>query len=99
MLVAASVLTWSGAARADVPAQQDLVADHHRRDDVGILLGETDDDRNLVEVFQAVAAEPLVQRLEVNLGMRERHDKEQAVLLVLEEQVLGVPAGQLAFQA
>jgi hypothetical protein len=48
---------------------------------------------------QAVAAEPLVQRLEVNLGMPQRHDKEQAVFLVLEEQVLGVPAWQLALQA
>ena len=28
----------------------------------------------------------------------ERHDKEQAVLLVLEEQVLGMPAGQLALE-
>ena len=28
----------------------------------------------------------------------QRHDKEQAALLVLEKQVLGVPAGQLALQ-
>ena len=32
------------------------------------------------------------------MGAAQRHDKEQPVLLVLEEQVLGVPAGQLALQ-
>ena len=32
------------------------------------------------------------------MGVAQRHDKEQPVLLVLEEQVLGVPAGQLALE-
>ena len=32
------------------------------------------------------------------MGAAQRHDKEQPALLVLEEQVLGVPAGQLALQ-
>ena len=31
--------------------------------------------------------------------MPQRDDKEEAVFLILEEQVLGVPAGQLALQA
>ena len=48
--------------------------------------------------LEPVAAERLVQGLEVDMCMAQRHDKEQAVLLVLEEQVLGVPAGQLALQ-
>jgi len=30
--------------------------------------------------------------------MAERHDQEQRALLVLEKQVLGVPAGELALQ-
>ena len=40
----------------------------------------------------------LVQGLEVDMCAAQRHDKEQPVLLVLEEQVLGVPAGQLALE-
>jgi hypothetical protein len=48
---------------------------------------------------EAVAADRLVQALEVDMCTAERHDKEQATFLVLEKQVLGVPSRQLALQS
>lgn len=47
---------------------------------------------------EAVAGKRLVQTLEVDMCTAERHDKEQTAFLVLEKQVLGVPAGELALQ-
>ena len=42
------------------------------------------------------AADPRVEVLEVDLGILEHDDEEDRVLLVLEEQVLGVGAGNRA---
>ena len=47
---------------------------------------------------EAGAADPLVQRLHVDLGVLLGDDQEDLVLLVLEEEVLGVAAGDLAAQ-
>ena len=46
----------------------------------------------------AAGAQAAVQRFELDRGILERGHQEQRVLLVLEEQVLGVAAGDLAAQ-
>ena len=46
----------------------------------------------------AGGAEQPVQRLEVDRGVLQRGDQKKRALLVLEEQVLGVAAGDLAAQ-
>ena len=45
---------------------------------------------------EASAVDPLVQRLHVDVGVLLGDDQEDPVLLVLEEEVLGVAAGDLA---
>lgn len=40
----------------------------------------------------ALRADLLVQGLQVDLGIMERHDQEDPPLLVLQEQILGMPA-------
>ena len=47
----------------------------------------------------AGGAEPPVQRFQLDRGVLQRGHQEQRVLLVLEEQVLGVAAGNRAAQA
>ena len=44
-------------------------------------------------------AEPPVQGLELDLGVFQRHHQKKRVLLVAQEQVLGVAAGNLPAQA
>ena len=48
---------------------------------------------------EPVAAQSLVQVLQINAGPAQRHDQEQSVFLVLEKQIFGMPARQRPFQA
>ena len=55
-------------------AQQHLVADHQRRDDAGVFLGQFDRDRNLGEVLDPVAREPdPLDDLQPDLGGQRRN--------------------------
>ena len=74
-----------------------VVDEGKRRDRAGRHAQNLHQQLGLAEA-EAVAAERLVQALEVDMCTAERDDKEQAALLVLEKQVLGVPARQLALQ-
>jgi hypothetical protein len=84
--------------------------EHHAHPDVGVVQRRErgdgaglDAERRAQELGRAereaaAGAEPAVQRLELDRRIFERHHQEQGVLLVLEEQVLGMAAGDLAAQ-